>query len=90
MSELDQYRIIEKDLEANLARIKAKIAVLETKEIVFNNLDAAKENGYFEIGGHLRDATPEDIATDMNLYADACIEFSHEEMIPHIVEWKAK
>jgi hypothetical protein len=57
------------------------------KQIVFDNLDSAKENGAFESGEELDGATAEEIAEDMVVYADDCDEFTTEQVLPHIKEW---
>ena len=57
-------------------------------EIVFSNLDAAKENGYFAPGELLHNQSAKELAHEMIAYA-ADVEHidSPEILVPHIEEW---
>lgn len=57
------------------------------REIVFFNLDSARENGAFESGEQLDDADAEEIAADMSAYAADCESYEAAELIPYIKEW---
>ena len=57
-------------------------------EIVFSNLDAAKENGYFEPGELLHGESAVELAYDMLAFA-ADVEHIDNPgiLVPHIEEW---
>jgi hypothetical protein len=57
------------------------------KEIVFENLDHALENGYFEPGEQLHGATSEEIAGDMIAYAEDVEDYEKADLLPHIEKW---
>jgi hypothetical protein len=57
------------------------------KEIVFSNLDSAKEGGQFEPGEYLDGATAEDIAHDLVLYAEDCEQFESKDLVQYVMEW---
>jgi hypothetical protein len=57
------------------------------REVVRVNLDAARENGYFDDDA-LHELTPYDIALDMIAYCEAVEGETPENLIPHIQEWK--
>lgn len=61
------------------------------RDIVFSNLDASKENGYFEPGEQLHGSNATEIAWDMLAYA-ADLEHVDEiaDIIPHIEAWMEK
>ena len=58
-----------------------------TKEAIFENLDNCKDNGYFDKGGALYKATPEEIAEDMITCAADCEGYAIEDLTPAIKEW---
>jgi hypothetical protein len=53
------------------------------KNIVWVNLQSAKENDYFFDGW-----TDEEIAHDLQCFAEDCSELNKYEMLPHIAEWR--
>jgi hypothetical protein len=53
------------------------------KEIIFSNLQSAKDNQYSFDG-----FTDEDIAADLIAFAEDCSDFKVEDMLPHIKEWR--
>lgn len=57
------------------------------KQIVFENLDHAWDNGYFEEGEQLWEATAQEIADDMLAYCVDIDEDTTENILPHIEEW---
>ncbi|MEI9428697.1 hypothetical protein [Mesorhizobium sp. Cs1299R1N3] len=63
----------------------------ELRKIVFNNMDAANENGSFDKGGEMHGYSDEDIARDMIAYA-ADVEMIDDPatLVPHIAAWRAK
>lgn len=62
----------------------AEAALVQSQ--VFEILNNAKENGYFELGELLHGATAEEVANDILAYADY-LELTKEEMLPHIRKW---
>ncbi|QJD54344.1 hypothetical protein [Aminobacter phage Erebus] len=64
----------------------------ELKKIVFDNLDAAKENGYFEPGEQLHGSSAEDIALDLIAFACDCEdqEVGESLIVPFVEEWLAQ
>jgi hypothetical protein len=58
-----------------------------SREAIFENLDNAKENGYFEPGEYLHEHNAEDLAIDMMCYAEDCETSSVEYLKPFIQEW---
>jgi hypothetical protein len=59
----------------------------DLRNIVFANLNFAAENGYFEKGEHLDGASPEEITDDMICYADNLVDYTQEQILPHVKEW---
>ena len=54
---------------------------------VFICLHHAKENGYFDDGEYLHNATSEEIACDMQGMSDDLGDYDYEDLIPHVDEW---
>lgn len=61
----------------------------ELADAVFNGLDNALENGYFELGEQLHAASPDEIAYDMQAYAD-CGDYTVAELRPYVRKWLKK
>jgi hypothetical protein len=59
----------------------------QLRKIVFSNLDDAKENGAFEVGGYLDSATALEIAEDMAALAADCEDKEPKELEPFVREW---
>ncbi len=58
------------------------------RKVVYENLNNAKENGYFKPGEQLHGATPEEIANDLLAYAVDCEPIDDPQLlVPYIVEW---
>lgn len=57
------------------------------RDLVFANLNASLENGYFEEGQQLHGSNAEDIALDMIAYAEDCNGHLPRTLIPYINEW---
>jgi hypothetical protein len=57
------------------------------QRIVDQNLDAAKENGYFNPGEQLDNATTEEIAADMLAYASDVENFDTALLTPFVQNW---
>lgn len=57
------------------------------KQIVFENLQNAKENGAFGRGGYLDSASAAEIADDMIALAADCETYSANELLPHVEAW---
>ncbi len=60
---------------------------LPTKEQVFENLNSAKENGYFEPGQYLHEINAEDLALDMIFYAENCESCEVDDILPFVKQW---
>lgn len=60
---------------------------VDLKQLVFSNLDAAKEGESFEPGGYLDGYTAEDIALDMVIHASDLEDYESEELVEFIKEW---
>lgn len=54
---------------------------------VYDNLDSAMANGYFEPGEQLHDASPDEIAYDMTCYAPDFEGTSPVTIAPYVREW---
>ena len=64
---------------------------MDIRATVFDNLRYALENGYFEPGNQLYDATPYDIACDMIAYAADLEEVDDPQiLLPFVEEWVLK
>jgi hypothetical protein len=59
----------------------------DLRDLVFENLNIAAGNGYFEKGEHLHEASPEEIADDMIYYAGDLEDCTREQILPHVKEW---
>lgn len=59
-----------------------------TRKLVFANLDASLENGYFDEGEQLHGATAEDIAHDLIAYAEDCNEYTVKTLVRYVNEWQ--
>lgn len=57
------------------------------RKIIFDSLNFANANGYFDKGEHLDGASPEDIAADLIQYAIDCEHYTVEQILPHVKEW---
>ena len=57
---------------------------------VYNNLDFAAQNGYFEPGEHCHDMTADEIAYDLACYAADLDDRRPEELTPHVRRWLKK
>lgn len=60
------------------------------RRIVFDNLDSAAENGYFEPGEHLDAMTADEIAYDLTCYAEECGGYPVAELAPYVRLWLQK
>jgi hypothetical protein len=58
--------------------------------IVFDNLDNAKANGEFEVGGNLDDKSPKYIADDLIMLVDECEDLKAGDLTPYIRDWLAR
>lgn len=72
-------------LAAYLAGTRRRSTLL--RGIVFDNLDSAAQNGYFEPDEHLHGMSPDEIAYDMVLHAVDCSEFVTPELTPYVRQW---
>lgn len=54
---------------------------------VFDNLDSAYGNGYFEPGEHLHGATSWEVAGDLSLYAEDFGDTEPWKLEPHVQTW---
>lgn len=65
-----------------------RTAYYNLRAAVWSNLDSAAENGYFNHGEQLYEASPEDVARDMLLYA---VDFEDNylvgDILPHVRAW---
>lgn len=59
------------------------------QDVIFRNLDCARENGFFDPGEQLHAASPEEIAGDLRAYAEDCAGFDEEDMEAHVRAWLA-
>jgi hypothetical protein len=59
----------------------------QLREIVFANLAAASENGYFEPGEYCHGMTAEELADDMAMNAPDVENYTAEQLLPYIREW---
>lgn len=60
------------------------------RSLVFTNLDAAKENGYFDVGEQLHNLCAEDVAEDMLVYAADVEDYEARQLVPYVREWLMK
>ena len=60
----------------------------DLRELIFDGLDNAKENGYFNPGEMLHASSAKDIALDLLAFSDIGETIdSADDLIPHIEEW---
>lgn len=57
------------------------------RSVVFSNLDDAKSSGQFDHDGYLYGMSPYDIACDMVTYADNCVTYRPQTLVPFVREW---
>jgi hypothetical protein len=62
---------------------------LEVRQIVFNNLSSADQNGSFKTDGYLFGYSAEDIADDLIMCASDCEAYTAAMIIPYVKEWLA-
>jgi hypothetical protein len=62
----------------------------DLRSIVFQNLDSAFENGYFQEGELLHGATFEEIANDMIAFSEDIEDETAADLLPFIREWMLK
>lgn len=55
---------------------------------VFENLDSAYRNGYFEPGEYLNCMSPDEIAYDMTVYAEDCAPMEGPTLAQYVREWQ--
>lgn len=64
---------------------------MDLRKIVFENLDAALDNGYFEDPEGLQTFTVLEIANDMLAYAADIEDIDDPQLlVPFIAEWRAE
>lgn len=68
-----------------------RAAYYNLRAAVWSNLDSVAENGYFNHGEQLYEASPEDVAEDMLLYA---VDFEGDylvgDILPHVRTWMGR
>jgi hypothetical protein len=74
-------------LRINEEEKQGGIMIDALRELVFSNLNSAKEGGYFECGEYLDKATPEEVADDMVALASDLEDYRAEDIISYVREW---
>lgn len=59
----------------------------ELRHLVFANLDSARLHGYFRPGELLHNATPEELAYELTLYAEGLDDKDPDTLLTYVREW---
>lgn len=60
---------------------------LTLKEIVWTNLDHAKDNGYFEMGEQFHNVGPDFVVDDMLMCCPDVEGHSYDRLLPLVTDW---
>lgn len=58
------------------------------RRMVFDNLDSARDNGYFAPGEYLFAMSTEEIAHDLSCFAQDCEGMKPATLKPHVIAWE--
>lgn len=58
------------------------------RRLVFDNLDSARDNGYFAPGEYLFAMSTEEIAHDLSCFAQDCEGMKPATLKPHVIAWE--